>query len=97
MSLDGATGKSPFSHQDDEVDALNWRPAPRYGILPVKPPLKEDCMSLAPRQQNILDLVRERGYVSIEELEKENTRLKRVVADMALDNAILKDVASGNF
>lgn len=29
---------------------------------------KERRMSLAPRQQNILDLVRERGYVSIEEL-----------------------------
>lgn len=33
----------------------------------------------------------------LKELEKENARLKRVVADMALDNAILKDVASGNF
>ena len=33
----------------------------------------------------------------LKELEKENGRLKRVVADMALDNAILKDVASGNF
>ena len=33
----------------------------------------------------------------LKELEKENSRLKRVVADMALDNAILKDVASGNF
>ncbi len=30
-------------------------------------------------------------------LEQENTRLKRVVADQALDNAILKEVASGNF
>ncbi len=30
-------------------------------------------------------------------LEKENSRLKKLVADMALDNAILKDVASGNF
>jgi len=29
-------------------------------------------------------------------LEKENTRLKRLVADLSLDNAILKDVASGN-
>jgi len=29
---------------------------------------KEVAMSLAPRQQNILELVRERGYVSIEEL-----------------------------
>jgi transposase-like protein len=33
----------------------------------------------------------------LKELEKENVRLKRVVADMALDNAILKDVAEGNF
>ncbi len=33
----------------------------------------------------------------LKELEKENTRLKRLVADQALDNAILKEVASGNF
>jgi transposase-like protein len=31
------------------------------------------------------------------ELERENARLKRLVADQALDNAILKEVASGNF
>jgi transposase-like protein len=30
------------------------------------------------------------------ELEKENVRLKKVVADQALDIAILKEVASGN-
>ena len=30
-------------------------------------------------------------------LEQENTRLKKLVADQALDNAILKEVASGNF
>ena len=33
----------------------------------------------------------------LKELERENTRLKRLVADQALDNAILKEVASGNF
>ena len=33
----------------------------------------------------------------LKELEKENARLKRVVADQALDMAILKDVAEGNF
>ena len=33
----------------------------------------------------------------LKELEKENQRLRRVVADQALDNAILKEVASGNF
>ena len=30
-------------------------------------------------------------------LEKENDRLKKLVADLALDNAILKDAAVGNF
>jgi len=29
-------------------------------------------------------------------LDKENARLKRLVADISLDNAILKDVAEGN-
>jgi len=32
----------------------------------------------------------------LKELERENARLKRLVADQALDNAILKEVASGN-
>ena len=30
-------------------------------------------------------------------LEQENTQLKKLVADQALDNMILKEVASGNF
>ena len=30
------------------------------------------------------------------ELEKENARLKKLVADLSLDNAILKDIAEGN-
>ena len=34
---------------------------------------------------------------SLKKLEQENQRLRRVVADQALDNAILKEVASGNF
>ena len=33
----------------------------------------------------------------LKELEKENVRLKRLVADQALDNAILKEISSGNF
>ena len=33
----------------------------------------------------------------LKELEKENLRLKKLVADLSLDNAILKDVASGKF
>ena len=33
----------------------------------------------------------------LKKLERENTRLKQLVADQALDNAILKEVTSGNF
>ena len=32
----------------------------------------------------------------LQALEQENLRLKKLVADQALDNAILKEVASGN-
>jgi transposase-like protein len=33
----------------------------------------------------------------LKDLEKENSRLKKLVADQALDNAILREVAQGNF
>jgi len=33
----------------------------------------------------------------LKELEQENGRLKRLVADQALDNLILKEAALGNF
>ncbi len=33
----------------------------------------------------------------LKELEQENARLKRLVSDQALDNAILKEVSRGNF
>ena len=33
----------------------------------------------------------------LKELEQENSRLKKLVADLSLDNAILKEVSRGNF
>jgi transposase-like protein len=33
----------------------------------------------------------------LKDLEKENARLKRLLADAELDNAILREAASGNF
>jgi len=33
----------------------------------------------------------------LKELEKENTRLKKLVADLSLDNSILKEATRGNF
>ena len=33
----------------------------------------------------------------LKELEKENSRLKKLVADLSLDNAILREASRGNF
>jgi putative transposase len=33
----------------------------------------------------------------LKEMEQENTRLRKVVADLSIDNAILKEAARGNF
>jgi len=33
----------------------------------------------------------------LKELEQENSRLKRLVADLSLDNVILKEASRGNF
>jgi hypothetical protein len=33
----------------------------------------------------------------MKELEQENIRLKKIVADLSLDNSILKEVSRGNF
>ncbi len=33
----------------------------------------------------------------LKELEKENTRLKRLVAELSLEKQVLRDVAQGNF
>ena len=33
----------------------------------------------------------------LKELEQENSRLKKLVADLSLDNAILKETSRGNF
>lgn len=33
----------------------------------------------------------------LKQLKQENNRLKKIVADLSLDNSILKEVSSGNF
>jgi putative transposase len=63
----------------------------------------EVCRKLGVCEQTYYRWKREYGGLKLEqakrlkELEKENTRLKRVVADQALDMAILKEAASKNF
>lgn len=63
----------------------------------------EACKQIAVSIDTLLRWKKEFGGLPVDqvkrlkELEKENTRLKRVVADQALDIAILKEAASGNF
>ncbi len=65
--------------------------------------LGEVCKKLAIAQQTYYRWRKEYGGLRIDqarrlrELERENKQLKKVVADQALDNAILKEAAKGNF
>ena len=66
-------------------------------------PLAEAVRKLEIAEQTYYRWRKEYGGLRIDQakrlkdLEKENGRLKKLVADQALDNAILKEVASGNF
>ena len=61
------------------------------------------CKQLEVTEQTYYRWRKEYGGLRIDqakrlrELERENTRLKRLVADQALDNSILREAASGNF
>ena len=64
--------------------------------------LSEIARSIGTAEQTVIRWRKEYGGLSLEqakrfkELEKENIRLKRLVVDLSLDKAILKDAASGN-
>jgi transposase-like protein len=61
------------------------------------------CKQIGVTQQTYYRWRKEYGGLKVDqakrlrELEKENVRLKKLVADQALDNAILREVAQGNF
>ena len=63
----------------------------------------EVCRKLGVSEQTYYRWRKECGGLSrdqakrLRELEQENARLKKLVADISLDNAILKEVAQGNF
>ena len=64
--------------------------------------LGEIARVIGTAEQTVIRWRKEYGGLRLEqakrfkELEKENIRLKRLVADLSLDKAILKDAASGN-
>ena len=53
------------------------------------------------RGKTVAEVVRKLGVTDqamrLKDLEKENARLKRLLADAELDKAILREAASGNF
>jgi putative transposase len=65
--------------------------------------VSEACRKIGVTEQTYYRWRKEYGGMRIEQakrlkdLEKENARLKKLVADISLDNAILKEVAEGNF
>jgi len=66
-------------------------------------PIAEASRKIGITQQTYYRWRKEYGGLRIEQakrlksLEKENARLKKLVADLSLDNAILKEAAEGNF
>jgi transposase-like protein len=65
--------------------------------------IREVCKGLGISEQTYYRWRREYGGMKasqakrLKELEKENQRLKRAVANLTLDNLILKEAAEGNF
>ena len=61
------------------------------------------CKEAAVSEQTYYRWRKEYGGLKLEqakkfkELERENARLKRIVADLSLEKAMLKEVASGNW
>ena len=66
-------------------------------------PIFEASRKIGVTQQTYYRCRREYGGMRVEqakrlkELEKENARLKKLVSDISLNNAILKEAAWGNF
>ena len=63
----------------------------------------EICRQLEVKEQTYYKWRKEYGGMRIDqakklkEVEQENSRLKRLVADLSLDNAILKETVRGNY
>ena len=66
-------------------------------------PVAEVCRKLGVSEQTYYRWRKEYGGMRVDqakrlkELEQDNTRLKKLVADLSLDNAILKEANRGNF
>ena len=90
-------GKKRFSPEQIIVKLREAEVIESKGLTQV-----EAAKNLGIAEQTLIRWRKEYGGLRVDqakrfkELEKENIRLKRLVADLSLDKAILKDAASGN-
>lgn len=65
--------------------------------------IEEVARTIGVHQVTLAKWKREYGGIQVDQakrlkdLEKENSRLKKIIADQALDNSILKEALSGNY
>ena len=65
--------------------------------------ISEICRGLSITEQTYFRWRKEYGGLRVDQakrfkqMEQENTRLRKLVADLSMDNAILKEAAKGNF
>ena len=65
--------------------------------------LVEACRQIGVSEQTYYNWRKEYGGLKLDQakrfkqLEQENARLKKVIADLSIDNSILKEAARGNF
>ena len=70
---------------------------------PVRSPFADACRRIGVTEQSYYRWRKEYGGLKMDqarrmkELERENARLRRLVADLSLDKAILTEAARGNF
>jgi transposase-like protein len=80
-----------------------WSQHPHLLQIEIHITISEASRKIGVTEQTYYRWRKEYGGLRIEQakrlksLERENARLKKLVADLSLDNAILKEAAEGNF
>ncbi len=98
---DDAGGRRPSKRFSTEQIITKLRQAAVELSRGLRPP--QVCKKLGISEQTYYRWRKEYGGLRLDQakrlktLAQENARLKRIVADQALDNAIVKEVASGKF
>jgi putative transposase len=101
--LDRAKGRSRLARKRYTTEQIITKLREAEVALAKGQTVPQVCRQIGVTEQTYYRWRKEYGGIRLDQakrlkaLEKENQRLKRVVADQALDISILKEVAEGNF